>query len=443
MGRADLAWLTSLLALSALAVPAAGQKITVEQVPALPGMGPRASLVPITGTPEMFQPGVSIANLDAGDLVAGTTWWEVEKIVYVETYVGFLWTPELGATVFEEPTNVYFNDNWAAPNEISDNGVVAGTIVFFSQFQNRPYRWTALGGLELLPQGGNAFGSAVAISADGTVIGGAVQQGFSSPTRAARWGPEGLQVLGPAGESSFVWDTSDDGAVLVGEHGPSTAAVQATRWVNGVELGLDPVPGASTSTARHVSDDGSTAVGWARVGGVTALAVWAPNGSASVHFPPNGLSIQDVAAINPSATAAVGALTDQILFQEDYVPFLWRAGLGFTLIGELGLPEDYDRSTAVDVSDDGEIVIGALQASVISNGFPPTKAFRWSASTGTEDLEALLVAAGGPPLGLFYTTAISGDGRRILATGVERSTIHDTTSVLLELTSGFGPRPVR
>ena len=251
----------------------------------MPSAGPSASLVPITGTPEMFQPGVSIANLDAGDLVAGTTWWEVERVVYVETYVGFLWTPELGSTVFEEPTNVYFNDNLAAPNEISDTGVVAGTIVFFNQFQNRPYRWTAPGGLELLPQGGNAFGSAVAISADGTRDRRRRAAGLhAARPRAARWGPEGLQVLGPAGESSFVWDTSDDGAVLVGEHGPSTAAVQATRWVNGVELGLDPVPGASTSTARHVADDGSKAVGWARVGGVTALAVWAPNGSATAQL---------------------------------------------------------------------------------------------------------------------------------------------------------------
>ena len=139
----------------------------------------------------------------------------------------------------------------------------------------------------------------------------------------------------------------------------------------------------------------------------------------------------------------VGALTDQVPFQEDYVPFLWRAGLGFTLLGELGLPTDYDRSTAVDVSDDGSVVVGALQSSVISNGFPPPRAFRWTELAGTEDLEALLVSTGAPPLGLYYPTAISSDGRKILVTGVERPTIHDTTAVLLEFTSGLLPRNVR
>ena len=144
-----------------------------------------------------------------------------------------------------------------------------------------------------------------------------------------------------------------------------------------------------------------------------------------------------------NATAAVGALTDQVIFQEDYVPFLWREGLGFTLLGELGLPDDYDRSTAVDVSDDGTTVVGALQASVVSNGFPPPRAFRWTEAAGTEDLEALLTATGAPPLGLYHATAISGDGQKILATGVERPTIHDTTSVLLEFGPGFVQRDVK
>jgi uncharacterized membrane protein len=431
MGRVALVLACRSLAVFALAAAAPAQGIAKASGP-FGNAGLDASSVPITGTEHMFQPGVAIANLDAGDLVAGTTWWEVEGVVYVETYVGFLWTPKDGATVFEEPPNVYFNDNLMAPSEISDDGVVAGTIVFFNQFQNKPFRWSAATGVEMLPLGGHNLGSATAISADGARIGGSVQASLGALPRAALWGPEGLQVLGPSGKSSFVWDTSDDGNVLVGDHGPNSATVQGSRWLNGAEIGLGPVPGATTSSARHVADDGGQVVGWARVGGVTVLVVWAPSGVPAVLVPPNGLSVVEITAINPSATAAVGALTDQVAFDEDYVPFLWRAGVGFTLIEELGIPEDYDRSTAVDVSDDGSLVIGALQSSVISNGYPPPIAFRWSETSGTENLEALLVSTGAAPLGLYYPTAISGDGRRILVTGVERPTIHDTTAVLLE-----------
>jgi uncharacterized membrane protein len=435
MGRAAVGLVCRSLAVLGLAASAAGQGSAKAPGP-FANAALDATTVPITGTELMFQPGAGAANLDAGDLVAGTTWWQVEGIVYVETHVGFLWTPEAGATVFEEPPSVYFNDNLMAPSEISDDAVVAGTIVFFNQLQNRPFRWSAGTGVEMLPLGGHALGSAVAISADGAVIAGGVQPSFASPSRAAAWGPEGLQVLGPLGESSFAWDVSDDGSVVVGERGPTGAAVQGTRWLNGVELGLGPVPGATTSSARHVADDGGRTVGWARVGGVNALVAWAPSGVPQVLFPPGGLSVVEVTAINPAATAAVGALTDQVPFDEDYVPFLWREGAGFTLLGELGLPADYDRSTAFDVSDDGSVVVGALQSSVISNGFPPPIAFRWTEAEGTVDLEQLLVSTGADPLGLYTATAVSGDGRRILATGVERPTIHDTTAVLLELTNG-------
>jgi hypothetical protein len=140
-----------------------------------------------------------------------------------------------------------------------------------------------------------------------------------------------------------------------------------------------------------------------------------------------------VAAINPDATAVVGALTDQVPFQENLVPYLWRLGEGFTLLGELGRPEDYDLSTALDVSDDGERVVGVIQARAVSNGDPPPIGFLWTRETGTQSLGALLEASGGGAHDIWYTRAISGDGRRILVTGIERPTIHDTTSAILEL----------
>ena len=115
------------------------------------------------------------------------------------------------------------------------------------------------------------------------------------------------------------------------------------------------------------------------------------------------------------------------------MPYVWRLSEGFTLIGEFGRPDDYDRSQAWDVSDDGTRVVGAVMSSLITNGDPPTIAFLWTATGGTRDLEELLVASGAQPEGLWTASTISGDGHRILATGAPALAPNESASVVLEL----------
>lgn len=394
---------------------------------------PSVSLVPITGTSRMFQPSAGVANLDAGDLVAGRTWWEVEGVVFVETYVGFLWSPSTGSSVFAIPVSQYFNDNIQFVAEISDQATVVGTDVFTNTFRNFPFRWTEESGFQFLPTpGGQWNGSATAVSSNGAIVAGAVQQGLFNPLQAARWIQGALDVVGPPGSWSIAYDLSGDGAVMVGEIGPDSATLEAERWIQGDPQGLAAVPGETFSTARFSSDDGSIAIGWATVGSRNVLARWDGTGAVTGFFPSGALSVETIHAINPAGTAAVGALIEN----DDQAPFLWRLADGFTILGELDREQDYDRSEALDVSDNGMRVVGRLGASVVFNGDPPPIGFLWMRGE-THDIEQLLITAGEPPRGIFDAFAISGDGNRIVATGTVRPTIHDTSSVLIEFENGI------
>ncbi len=394
---------------------------------------PSVSLVPITGTSRMFQPSAGIANLDAGDLVAGRTWWFVEGVVFIETYVGFLWSPASGSSVFAIPISQYFNDNIQFVQEISDQATVVGTDIFTNTFRNFPFRWTEESGFQFLPTPGAQWnGSALTVSSDGSIIAGAVQQGFSNPSQAARWIQGVLDVVGPQSSWSIAYDLSADGSVMVGEIGPDSATLEAERWIQGDPQGLAAVPGETFSTAQFSSDDGSIAIGWATVGGRNVLARWDGSGAAVGFAPPGALSVETIHAINPAGTAVVGALIEN----DDQAPFLWRLADGFTIIGELGREEDYDRSEALDVSDNGMRVVGRLGASVVFNGDPPPIGFLWMRGE-THDIEKLLTAAGEPPRRIFDAFAISGDGNRVVATGVVRPTINDTSSVLIEFENGI------
>lgn len=390
-----------------------------------------ALTTPITGTAAMFQPGVQVANLDAGDLVAGWTRWDAGGFIWIESRVGFLWSPGAGSVVFEIPLQQYLDDNWHTCQQISDDGRVVGANIFTQTLRTLPFWFTRTEGFQFFELPDASWnGVALAVSADGTQSAGSVWQGLTGLQRAARWVGGDLELLGPAGQHSQVRESSDDGAVLVGERGPSMAQPRATRWVNGLEAGLDPVPGAAVSSAGFVSDDGAITLGTATVAGRGVIARWAQDGSLTTFAPPGSHSVDVLRAINADGSAASGALVDA----GDRVPFVWRLADGYHLIGELGLA--YDNSVAHDLSDDGSVAVGSLQHVVQSDQSPKQKAFVWTLAGGTQDLEALQVAAGGSPLGLYTARAISGDGRRILATGVVNSSPSDTYSVIL----GFEPK---
>jgi probable HAF family extracellular repeat protein len=226
---------------------------------------------------------------------------------------------------------------------------------------------------------------------------------------------------------SNAWGVSADGSVIVGDSGTSEDALHAVRWVNGTPQALPAASG--TSTARFSSSDGSVAIGLATTAAGNVLVRWDAGGTATVAIPPAGTSVDTIAAINPAATAAVGSLSSG----GNRAPYVWTLSDGFTVLPEDGRELDYDLSEARDVSDDGAVVVGALRASVISNGEPPTRGFLWTAEHGMSFIEDLLTEGGFTNQGIFEVSALAGDGKRILATGVSPHSTHDTGSLVITL----------
>jgi len=392
----------------------------------------------VKGRTDTRFPIATIANLDAGDLVAGHTLWDHDGsgIFYVETRVGFLWSPAAGMNPFAIPENVYFDDNRQIPAEISDNGTVVGTDLFTASFTARPFVWSATGGLQYLPvPGQRSTGSASAISANARVVVGDLRSGFLStdPSQASQWVAVNarlryrLQQLPTPDLWSDAWDVSADGNTIVGDSGPSDTARSAVRWVGGNLRRLGTVGGVST--ARFSSADGSVAIGWADLPGRRVLVRWDAAGAALVAEPPAGATIETIHAISPSATAVVGALS----VAGNWAPFVWTQGEGFIVLPELGLESYYNSSDAYDVSDDGRVVVGALQATVQGPGDPQPQGFVWVRGSGTFSVDDLLAGSGFDRLGIFTVPSLSGTGIRFLASGLPPRTDSDTNSVIVQI----------
>jgi uncharacterized membrane protein len=407
----------------------------------------------VTGTSDMFMPGAGLANLDAGDLVVGDTRWDNDGdgIVFNDTHVGFLWSPATGSQVFAENDTVYWNPNFQFPAAISSDGTVVGTILFREQFKGVPFLWTAADGLNYLPlpcpgpppdNGGGVSisdcnGGANSVSANGKVAVGISREGIfgAFPTMAIVWNAtkRGKHLLltghrlATLDTWSNAWAVSDNGSIIVGDSGPTDTELHAVRWVNRTLQQLEAV--SASSTARFTSSDGRVAVGLATDGSHNVLVRWDVDGAATVVEPPAGTTVDTIVAINPTATAAVGALSAG----GNRAPYVWTLAGGFTVLPENGREQDYDMSEAVDVSDDGAVVVGSLQSSVVFNGDPPMRGFLWTSSDGMIFIDDLLTASGFPNAGIYNVPAISGDGSRILATGAFPRALTDTNSLVIEL----------
>ena len=388
----------------------------------------------IDGREDMIFVNVLLADLDAGDLVGGNTVWDHDgdNVFFIETQVGFVWNPIDGATPFAISEDLYFNDARQLVYDLGADGTAVGIHVFKLARTSWPFRFTVFDGIEFLERPAFGYaGSANAVSDDGTIVAGWVREANGLPTRAVVWNSGALSFLPSDRPWSDALDTSDDGSVIVGWTGFSDLQVRPARWVNGVREDLRAVGVASR--AQFVSDDGTVVVGLTTLRqGAQALVHWEGN-RRRVFRPPMKLSIVDLFAINADASAAVGSVAD---VTGNRAPFVWRLGDGFTVIPELGRDEDYDLSQAVDVSDDGNTVIGTIQNTVVSNGDPPTTAFVWTPEEGTVAINDLLADFGIADPDFFIGIAVSGDGRKIVATGNPERTNNDANSLLIR----FAPR---
>ena len=216
----------------------------------------------------------------------------------------------------------------------------------------------------------------------------------------------GLGFLsGLSGAESVANGVSGNGSVVVGWSQSSNGAVtpgdryEAFRWSGGTMSGLGYLPGGYRSIATGTNSDGSVVVGWGNSSSTSALEAFrwtAATGMVGLGFLPGG-SFSQATATNADGSVVTG--------NADNEAFRWTAGTG--MVGLTGL----DKANAVDA--DGSIIVGessALGAAI------------WTAGTGTESIQSLLLADGINNLvgwTLSDATGISADGTVIVGDGID------------------------
>ena len=431
-----------------LAVPVVGALLAPARAWPEPGrlaVDPVASTVEgVGGGADLHEPQVTIADLDLG-LIAGSSRWDHDGdgVSWNDTYVGFLRDAAGVVHVFSVRERIYFNDNIQFLHDISPSQAVVGANLFRRLFRSLPFLWTPEHGYRFLPTPCSprprprqpCSGTAAAVSANGRIVAGHVTSPPPAAVRAARWSVRrsgdpprlALRLLSSPRAGSRAWDVSADGRVIVGETLSGELQPRAALWARGSPR-RDLAVGEA-STASFVAADGSAALGWSELEGRRVLVRWSRAGEATIATPPEGYDLASLRAVNPTATAAVGALSRD----GNWAPFVWTSRRGFTVIEELGREEDYDRSEALDVSDGGRAVVGVLQSSFVNEGDPPSLAFVWTAASGLTTLNDLVAGAGVEDVDLYHAVAISGEARQLLATGDPARAPGDTSSLLITL----------
>jgi uncharacterized membrane protein len=278
----------------------------------------------------------------------------------------------------------------------ADGNIVAGGAI--GSLGSGAAKWIRGQGVQLLGSlPGQTSGQAWDITPDGLVAVGAV---VASGQQAASWSGSGLQPMGGLN----AYGVTANGRTIVGE-GPGTALI----WNDGVMSTLAALPGAVSSLAIDIADDGSSIVGGTRfsptrdvatrwVGGVpTLLGIMGSFGGIEISVP---------WACSPDGQVVIGYSTTPLGFEA----YRWTQQTGMQPLGTL--PGGSHFSAALAVSADGNLIGGS------DNGLDT--AFIWTPALGMRDLKTVLQSEYGLNLAgwtLSSITDITPDGRTLIGEG--------------------------
>ncbi len=254
------------------------------------------------------------------------------------------------------------------------------------------------------PLGGIA---AFAVSDDGTVVLGSIDDGVAPQDVAAIWtAADGWQSLGTldgtgttcGSSSSSGSELSADGSVAVGLGYTNVCSGTGFRWT--AEEGMVPLEflANGSNRAAAVSGDGTLIGGYAQGTFRRTPAIWSADGSGQLLDPPNGDVQGEVRAISDDGTILLG--------EWDLKAFKWVEGQEIEIFDTVVAGW---AGAAVDIADDGTIIgydrlsLGAV-AWIRPNGGPAV------------DLRSYLLSLGtaGVPAALNVTQAISANGNIVL-----------------------------
>ncbi len=290
------------------------------------------------------------------------------------------------------------------------------------------FRWSAATGMTVLspPKG---FTAAVpdGVSTDGSIIVGRAAQTTAGPFLACKWVGGTAISLGAAGSvppgptSSFAFDVSDNGLVVVGTSTTNFCSVshRAFRTVNGqtpIAFGTLSGSPCETSLANAVTPDGAVIVGGNSVPGASAAQAFRRTDATlmvGLGVPP-GANSSD--AFDVSDDGNVIACSCQVVGLGLY---RWINGTGWVPV--TGIPPGVTFASIGRgcMSADGSTIVGIATTPSFS-----TFVFIWDAAHGLRNLYDVLTSECGLDLGDWVLNAssldfpsVSDDGRTISGTG--------------------------
>jgi probable HAF family extracellular repeat protein len=243
--------------------------------------------------------------------------------------LGFVWTPDGGAIIFETVPNVI--PYRITPTGLNNSGVVSGYYDILppprplpSTVVSRPFVWTAENGIVDLGVFPGSNGEALAINNRGAIAG------------------IGPSATGTNPNSLFFW-TPDQGAVTIPDNVPNSPP---SRFLNN----RDEITGTNSGGAFL----------WSPKTGVTTLGA---------SCTPTALNDRSEVVGNCFPTGGIPGF------------FYWSRQLGMIGIGSLG--QTTNAPGPVDINDRGEVV--GTSSTVSGNNH----AFYWSLNSGMIDLGTL------------------------------------------------------
>jgi uncharacterized membrane protein len=317
----------------------------------------------------------------------------------------------------------------------ADGSALTGSRWSLQDYLPETFRWVAGSNVvEIAPGGVSSNLTAYAsmgwgISDNRQVIVGWKHEGQPS---AFAW-VNGAAVALSSVRGSAALGLSRDGSMAVGRNPTTTlgTSIQAVSWStsSGTATVLpDLAGGATLATAKAISADKSTIVGWGTDADGRKATGWVGGAVTPLGDLPGGKVFAEATAVSGDGSVIVGRSWSS----NGLEAVRWTAAAGMQALGDL--PGGCHQSEATGVSDDGGIIVGTGESDL------GTEVFLWSATNGLRSLRTLLKAAGQDMSGWTFSgtrPVLSGDGNVLAGEAVdpEQNFVLFRVSGLRELTN--------
>jgi probable HAF family extracellular repeat protein len=357
---------------------------------ARPGVNEVAAVSPALATTASFEPlglgpnGVQSRAWDVsadGSVVVGTFWAPSGFFFPPHAY---RWT----AGTFQDLGTLNPNAQEAEAYAVSDDGSqVVGWARGLSGFQ-RPFVWTAAGGMQELSNVPGSDAKATDISRDGTMIVGSFYVDAEGSWHAFQWRDGVVTDLGflPGGRDSKGQAVCALGGAVVGSTLDSASIQKAFRWRNGTMQDLGGVGRNNLAYAEGCSDNGNIVIGTSTNDKGNQLATrWDAKGPRSLGTL-GGNSSEAHATSTDGAIVVGGAGLPFVNGISEYSAFRWTSATGkieqlSKVLQNLGVSTSFCHQVpcpdgtwflqfALGISSDGSVIVGdAIDPSGNSQAF--------------------------------------------------------------------------